>query len=241
MLSFNFITYRGSNYSLLKNNCNSFSEDLCQFLCSTSIPKYILDLPQEFLSTPLGQTLGPLIGIHTYILLRLRLPNTYQSIPPLLTDRIGVGSTSLERESSFDDLNSEIETARVHSLALAENRQVIKDKIAKKEKKKDKRKKRHETNGTSSESEQSNCIAITQNMSEVQTEINGAGAIPSEMLPTERALEDEAKERQVEEERRKNREPPVVFTNIDVSLLILAIKLICTINFKYAIFRLRPN
>lgn len=54
-------------------------------------------------------------------------------------------------------------------------------------------------------------------MSEVQAEINGAGAIPSEMLPTERALEDEAKERQVEEERRKNREPPVVFTNIDVS------------------------
>lgn len=138
--------------------------------------------------------------------------------PNLLTDRIGVGSTSLERESSFDDLNSEIETARVHSLALAENRQVIKDKIAKKEKKKDKRKKRHETNGTSSESEQNNGTPTTHNMSEVQAEINGAGAIPSEMLPTERALEDEAKERQVEEERRKNRDPPVVFTNIDVSL-----------------------
>lgn len=56
------LTCSGSDYSLLKNNCNSFSEDLCQFLCGTSIPKYILDLPQEFLSTPLGQSLGPLIG-----------------------------------------------------------------------------------------------------------------------------------------------------------------------------------
>lgn len=54
--------FRGSNYSLLKHNCNTFSEDLCQFLCGASIPKYILDLPSEFLSTPLGQTLGPLIG-----------------------------------------------------------------------------------------------------------------------------------------------------------------------------------
>lgn len=53
----------GTEYSLLQNNCNSFSEDLCQFLCGTSIPKYILDLPQEFLSTPLGQSLGPLIGM----------------------------------------------------------------------------------------------------------------------------------------------------------------------------------
>lgn len=55
--------HRGSCYSLLKHNCNTFSEDLCQFLCGASIPKYILDLPQEFLSTPLGQSLGPLIGM----------------------------------------------------------------------------------------------------------------------------------------------------------------------------------
>lgn len=59
---FTFNIYRGANYNLLKHNCNTFSEDLCQFLCGTSIPKYILDLPQEILSTPIGQTLAPLIG-----------------------------------------------------------------------------------------------------------------------------------------------------------------------------------
>lgn len=62
-VSFNH--YRGANYNLLKHNCNTFSEDLCQFLCGTSIPKYILDLPQEILSTPIGQSLAPLIGKHS--------------------------------------------------------------------------------------------------------------------------------------------------------------------------------
>lgn len=146
-------------------------------------------------------------------------------------DRIGAGSTTdttfsfepqiSDRETSpgFDELNTEIEAARLQSLALEEKRQVIKDKIAKKEKKKDKRKKR-ETNGTSSESEQNNCINF-RNMSEVQSEqLNGGGAdvtvIPSEMLPTERQLEIDARERQDEEERRRNHEPAIVFTNIDV-------------------------
>lgn len=71
---------RGSSYSLLKHNCNSFSEDLCQFLCGTSIPKYILDLPQEFLSTPLGQTLGPLIGLNILLLTNHTVPTTITSI-----------------------------------------------------------------------------------------------------------------------------------------------------------------
>lgn len=62
-------------------------------------------------------------------------------------------------------------------------------------------------------------------MSEVESEMNGGSLnngngvspiIPSEMLPSEQVLEDEARERQVEEEKRKNRDPPVIFTNIDV-------------------------
>lgn len=60
-------------------------------------------------------------------------------------------------------------------------------------------------------------------MSEVESEMNGGSInngvspiIPSEMLPSEQVLEDEAKERQIEEEKRKNRDPPVIFTNIDV-------------------------
>jgi len=199
-------TFRGSAYSLLKHNCNSFTEDLCQFLCGTSIPKYILDLPQEFLSTPLGQTLGPLI------------------------DRIGASSnnnfafepqiSARETSPGFDELNTQIEEARLQSLALEEKRKVTRDKLAKKEKKKDKKKKKCESNGTaisSSDSEYQSNISMSEVESAGAT--NGTSPIiPSEMLPSERVLEDEAKERQVEEERRKNREPPVVFTNIDAKV-----------------------
>ncbi|KAJ6637084.1 Desumoylating isopeptidase 1 [Pseudolycoriella hygida] len=197
-------TFRLSSYSLLKHNCNSFSEDLCQFLCGTSIPKYILDLPQEFLSTPLGQTLGPLI------------------------DRIGASSgnnfsfepqiSARETSPGFDELNNQIEEARLQSLALEEKRKVTRDKLAKKEKKKDKKKKKLESNGTISSGSEYNS---NSNMSEVESPgaTNGTSPIiPSEMLPSERVLEDEAKERQAEEERRKNREPPVVFTNIDAKV-----------------------
>lgn len=108
-------------------------------------------------------------------------------------------------------------------MALEEKRKVTRDKLAKKEKKKDKKKRKSESNGTtksSSDSEYHSNIS----MSEVESgEMNGATngnspIIPSEMLPSEKVLEDEAKERQAEEERRKNREPPVVFTNIDVHI-----------------------
>jgi len=198
-------TFRGSSYSLLKNNCNSFTDDLCQFLCGISIPKYILDLPQEFLSTPLGISLGPLIdriGAST--------GNNF-SFEPQISAR--------ETSPGFDELNSQIEEARIQSLALEEKRKVTRDKLAKKEKKKDKKKKKSETNGTTISS------GSEYNSNNSMSEVESAGAtngtspiIPSEMLPSERVLEDEAKERQVEEERRKNREPPVVFTNIDAKV-----------------------
>lgn len=207
--------YRGANYNLIKHNCNTFSEDLTQFLCGTSIPKYILELPQEILSTPLGQSLAPLIE---------RIGNNSGgdsngalfSFEPQITAR--------ESSPGFDELNNEIEEARLQSLALEKNRNAIKDKIAKKEKKKDKKKKKH-ANSTNCDESDSPYNSNQGAMSEVETaELNGGGAaaghvIPSEMLPSEQALEDEAKERQADEERRKNREPPVVFKDIDVSLV----------------------
>lgn len=132
------------------------------------------------------------------------------------TDRIGASSGnnfSFEpqisvREASpgFDELNNQIEEARLQSVALEEKRKVTRDKLTRKEKKKDKKKKKADTGEYHSNS----------SMSEVESAGGTSNIIPSEMLPSERVLEDEAKERQEEEERRKNREPPVVFTNIDV-------------------------
>lgn len=128
--------------------------------------------------------------------------------------------TAREASPGFDELNNEIEEARLQSLALERSRTAIADKLARKEKKKEKKKKKHSANGSNSEAD-SPYNSNQGAMSEVETaELNGAGvgrAIPSEMLPSEQALEEEAIERQAEEERRKNREPPVVFKDIDVS------------------------
>jgi hypothetical protein len=57
-------------------------------------------------------------------------------------------------------------------------------------------------------------------MSEIEENSGVAEEVPiinSEMLPSEKVLEEEAEERRAEEERKKNREPPIVFKEIDVS------------------------
>lgn len=104
----------------------------------------------------------------------------------------------------------------MQSLALDKSRSAIKDKLAKKEKKKDKKKKKN--SNSCSDSDTLNNSA--SNMSEVEAaELNGASghSIPQEMLPSDTQLEEDARERAAEEERRKNREPPIVFKDIDVS------------------------
>ncbi|KAH6941328.1 hypothetical protein HPB50_016303 [Hyalomma asiaticum] len=52
-------TYKGSTYNLFRHNCNNFSQEVALFLTGRSIPKEILDLPDDFLRTPMGSTLVP--------------------------------------------------------------------------------------------------------------------------------------------------------------------------------------
>lgn len=195
-------------------------------MCGSSIPKYILDLPQDILSTQLGQTLGSFIGkkcfsSHTQ-------SAVLKDVSP--TEQIA-GGTGTETTFSFEpqiaarhespgfnDLNTEIEAARLQSLQLDQSRSAIKDKLAKKEKKKDKKKKKHHSNDSESNS---NSGSNGTNMSDVDAaELNGAAAVnavPQEMRPSQLLLEEDAREREEEEERRKNREPAVAFKDIDVS------------------------
>ncbi len=46
-----FALCRPENYDLLENNCNSFSNEVAQFLTGKTIPDYIVNLPAEVLST----------------------------------------------------------------------------------------------------------------------------------------------------------------------------------------------
>uniref|UniRef100_A0A3Q3LE80 palmitoyl-protein hydrolase n=1 Tax=Mastacembelus armatus TaxID=205130 RepID=A0A3Q3LE80_9TELE len=58
-------TYRGDRYRLFEHNCNTFTNEVAQFLTGRPIPSYITDLPSEVLSTPFGQILRPILdSIH---------------------------------------------------------------------------------------------------------------------------------------------------------------------------------
>ena len=48
-------------YNLLSHNCNTFTNEASQFLTGSKIPSYIENLPEEFLQTPLGSMLRPMI------------------------------------------------------------------------------------------------------------------------------------------------------------------------------------
>lgn len=47
-------TFRGSCYHLFDHNCNSFSNELANFLTGKSIPSQITDLPRDVMETPIG-------------------------------------------------------------------------------------------------------------------------------------------------------------------------------------------
>jgi hypothetical protein len=54
--------FNSLTYDLFNNNCNSFSNELCQFLTSHTIPDYITNLPKEILETPFGAQLQPMLA-----------------------------------------------------------------------------------------------------------------------------------------------------------------------------------
>lgn len=106
-------------------------------------------------------------------------------------------------------------------MALDEKRQVIQDKIAKKKKKEDRRKKSHcendqfiDSNGQSSEQH-----ALAVNMSEVEI-----SEVSSKPRADQQVLDDEENDRKAEEDRRRNRETPVIFSDIDVSIFFCGFK-----------------
>jgi len=53
--------YTQATYNLLSHNCNHFTDECANFLLGTGIPTEIRDLPEVFLSTPLGRSLAPMI------------------------------------------------------------------------------------------------------------------------------------------------------------------------------------
>ncbi|KAI9595660.1 PPPDE putative peptidase domain-containing protein [Syncephalis fuscata] len=53
--------FGADKYHLLDHNCNTFSNEVIQFLVAKSIPDFITNLPADFLQTPFGQQMRPMI------------------------------------------------------------------------------------------------------------------------------------------------------------------------------------
>uniref|UniRef100_A0A5B7C2H4 Putative desumoylating isopeptidase 1 n=1 Tax=Davidia involucrata TaxID=16924 RepID=A0A5B7C2H4_DAVIN len=53
--------YTAETYSLLTHNCNNFSNEVAQFLVGATVPEYILNLPNEVMSSPMGALILPMI------------------------------------------------------------------------------------------------------------------------------------------------------------------------------------
>ena len=50
-----------TSYDLFKNNCNHFTEAVSQALLGKSIPEEISSLPSDFMNSPLGASLLPIV------------------------------------------------------------------------------------------------------------------------------------------------------------------------------------
>ncbi|KAJ8616178.1 hypothetical protein MRB53_035550 [Persea americana] len=53
--------YTAETYSLISHNCNNFSNEVAQFLVGTTVPDYILQLPNEVMNSPMGALIMPMI------------------------------------------------------------------------------------------------------------------------------------------------------------------------------------
>ncbi|XP_029175995.1 uncharacterized protein LOC114944298 isoform X2 [Nylanderia fulva] len=204
-------TFAPGTYHLFKYNCNTFTEEVSNFLVGKGIPKYILDLPEEILQTPIGQALRPLIETLSS-----------SSSAGFTGQRFVEARIQRETSPEYQLLNTAIEEARLNSIALEERRNVINEKLAKKDRKKKKKKKEKkekgskETTGSDSNSTgPSNCCA---DMAEPENAVGGtqqtANGENAEMLPSERVMQMEEDEKREQEEKKRHRDPPIVFKDL---------------------------
>uniref|UniRef100_A0ACD5ZD69 Uncharacterized protein n=1 Tax=Avena sativa TaxID=4498 RepID=A0ACD5ZD69_AVESA len=73
--------YTAETYRLMSHNCNNFSNEVAQFLVGAGIPDYILSLPNEVMSSPMGPLIMPMIQNLEATLRNNTAPQTTQFVP----------------------------------------------------------------------------------------------------------------------------------------------------------------
>ncbi|KAK1437365.1 hypothetical protein QVD17_03156 [Tagetes erecta] len=98
--------YTQESYSLMTHNCNNFSNEVAQFLVGTSIPDYILNLPNEVMSSPMGALIMPMIQNLETTLRAGAVPQAPQFRPsavgsiPQVSKKAGASSISQENATA---------------------------------------------------------------------------------------------------------------------------------------------
>ncbi|RRT82187.1 hypothetical protein B296_00010880, partial [Ensete ventricosum] len=109
--------YTAATYSLLRHNCNNFSNEAAQFLVGTSIPDYILRLPNEVMSSPMGGLILPMIQQLETTLKSGAVPQAPQFTPAMAAAPSAVTSSPTRTDASVQptgkDANSGISPAKV--------------------------------------------------------------------------------------------------------------------------------
>ncbi|KAI8523213.1 hypothetical protein RHMOL_Rhmol13G0055800 [Rhododendron molle] len=74
--------YSAGTYNLLSHNCNNFSNEVAQFLVGATIPDFILNLPNEIRSSPMGAVILPMIQQLETTMRSGAVPHAPQFLPP---------------------------------------------------------------------------------------------------------------------------------------------------------------
>ena len=53
--------FTASTYDVFKHNCNNFTDEVAKLVLGEGIPSDIVDLPAEFLNTPMGKSIAPMM------------------------------------------------------------------------------------------------------------------------------------------------------------------------------------
>lgn len=188
-------TYSPSSYNLLEHNCNHFSEEVAQFLCGAHIPKHIVAQPEELLAPGARAAVQAL------------LDNLVPHTPQMLYTN-GGGARPRQDSPDYVTLNSQIEEARAASQELDARRSTLAEKLARKERRRDKKRKKLQRERGDATPPDDDDMAEAVEAAGVPEELSRAG-------PSSDALAAEADERRQDELRKRSRDPPIVFTDID--------------------------
>jgi len=164
ILSLGETKFKPGTWDLVKFNSSLFADEVSQFICGSGVPKYILDLPQELLNTPIG----PEISAEAEKV-SVKTQESSGITFGLIGNRTVGTFTPRVRENSpeFDELQAQIDALRADQLSLEERRNALNLKDSKKEEKrkkkkeekkekKDKKLRKHQSVGECS-TESSNC------------------------------------------------------------------------------------